>query len=145
MISMSGVNTRLRQLMYKLKHDYLSVENVILGLAILLCLTWTYQSIASMTRNWELVERLSSERKTLELKKVEVETAELENEYYKTNEYQELAARKFANKQLAGEHMVYMPENSEMAKNKHQETEIAVVDEVEERSNISKWLKYLFP
>ena len=126
-----------------MSHDFLTIENVVLAAAIILCLVWTYQSIASMSRNWELVERLNSEKKSLELAKIEVETAELENEYYKTEEYQELAARKMANKQLSGEHMVYMPENSEVAKNKHK-----VVEEKKEEksySNFEKWMMYLFP
>ena len=91
------------------------MENVVLVLAILLCLVWTYQSVVSMTRNWTLTERLNTEKKTLELLSVEVETAELENEYYESQEYLELAARKLANKQLAGEKMVVLPENSEAA------------------------------
>jgi hypothetical protein len=123
----NGIKTKLRRLKYKMSHDFLSIENVVLAIAIILCLVWTYQSIVSMSRNWELVERLNSEKKSLELAKIEVETAELENEYYKTEEYQELAARKMANKQLSGEHMVYMPENSEVAKNKHK-----VAEEVKE-------------
>ena len=140
---MNGIKTKLRRLKYKMSHDFLSIENVVLAIAIILCLVWTYQSIESMSRNWELVERLNSERKSLELAKIEVETAELENEYYKTEEYQELAARKMANKQLSGEHMVYMPENSEVAKNKHK-----VAEEVKEEktySNFEKWMMYLFP
>lgn len=140
---MNGIKTKLRRLKYKMSHDFLSIENVVLAVAIILCLVWTYQSIVSMSRNWELVERLNSEKKSLELAKIEVETAELENEYYKTEEYQELAARKMANKQLSGEHMVYMPENSEVAKNKHK-----VAEEVKEEktySNFEKWMMYLFP
>lgn len=140
---MNGIKTKLRRLKYKMSHDFLSIENVVLAIAIILCLVWTYQSIVSMSRNWELVERLNSEKKSLELAKIEVETAELENEYYKTEEYQELAARKMANKQLSGEHMVYMPENSEVAKNKHK-----VAEEVKEEktySNFEKWMMYLFP
>lgn len=140
---MNGIKTKLRRLKYRMSHDFLTIENVVLAAAIILCLVWTYQSIVSMSRNWELVERLNSEKKSLELAKIEVETAELENEYYKTEEYQELAARKMANKQLSGEHMVYMPENSEAAKNKHK-----VVEEKKEEksySNFEKWMMYLFP
>ena len=140
---MDGIKTKIRRIQYALKHDFMSIENVVLFLAIVLCLVWTYQSIVSMTRNWELVERLNSEKKALELAKIEVETAELENEYYKSDEYQELAARRLLNKQLSGEHMVYMPENSEEAKNKHA---VRQAQEVErEYSNIEKWMMYLFP
>ena len=79
----------------------------------------------------------------MELLNVEVETAELENEYYKSNEYQELMARRQLDKKLPGENMVVMPENSDTAKNKHKE----VVEEKEEQnySNFEKWILYLFP
>ncbi len=144
MVSMNGIKTKYRRLIYKLKHDYFSVENVVLMLAVFLCLMWTYQSITAMSRNWSLTERLTAERKSLELLNVEVETAELENEYYKSDEYQELLARKVLDKQLPGEKMVVMPANSEEAKNKHK---AVMVGEKEDKdySNLEKWMMYLFP
>lgn len=96
-----------------------------------------------MSRNWTLSERLSSEKKSLELLEVELDTLELENAYYKTEEYQELAARRFANKQLAGEKMVYLPENSEAAKNKYQT--VATKTHEKTYSNLDKWVHFLFP
>lgn len=137
------VGAEIRKLKYRLKRDFLSVENVVFAVAIVMCLTWAYQSVKAMTRNFELTERLSKEKKSLELLKIEVETAELENEYYKSDEYQELLARKNADKQLPGEHMVYLPENSEEAKNKHNE----IVDDNYEKeySNFEKWMMYLLP
>lgn len=136
---------KIRRAVYKLKHDYLMPENVVLAVAIVMCLTWTIQSIAAMSRNWELTEKLAARRKDLELAKIEVEAAELENEYLQSEEYQELMARKLADKQLPGENMVSMPENSEAAKNKHQKTADVAVREVKEYSNFEKWMQYLFP
>lgn len=142
---MSDTATKLRRFRYKFRHEFLTIENVILVLAIVLCLSWTYRSIEAMNRNWELSEKLRTAQKNLELKKIEIETAELENAYYETDEYKELAARKFANKQLEGENMVYMPENSEAAKNKHT-TEVAEVTETKkEYSNFEQWMMYLWP
>ena len=140
---MSGVKIKVRRLQYRLKHDFLTTPNVVLVLAIILCLVWTYQSIVAMSRNWELSERLTTERKQLELLSVEVETAELENEYYRTNEYQELVARKYLDKQLEGEHMVVMPENSEFAKNKDKKIENETIER--KLSNFERWIMYLFP
>lgn len=144
---MSKIGTRYRRIKFKLQHDFFTVENVVLVLAVALCLMWTYQSIAAMSRNWELAERLTTERKKLELLSVEVETAELENDYYKTTEYQELLARKYLDKKLPGENMVIMPTNSETAKNKHNSSsdEAANSDEEKERSNFEQWMMYLFP
>ena len=143
MKSMSRIENWFRRLNYKLRHDFLAVENVVLAMAIILCLMWTYQSITAMSRNWELSERLTTERKELELVSVEVEAAELENEYYKTEEYQELMARKHLDKKLSGENMVVMPENSQEAKDKHKEAMIEVKEK--EYSNFEKWMMYLFP
>jgi hypothetical protein len=122
----------------------MTVENMVLFFAIVLCLVWTYQSIAAMSRNWELSERLSTERKNLELLTIENETAELENEYYRSNEYQELVARKYLDKQLPGEKMVVLPQNSETALNKHKKVE-QTKNENEDYSNFEKWMKFLFP
>ena len=141
---MNGIKSWFRRLNYKLKHDFFTVENVVLAVAIFLCLVWTYQSVAAMSRNWELSERLATERKNLELLSVEVETNELENAYYRSEEYQELMVRKHLDKKLPGENMVVMPANSEEAKNKH-ETKAQVAKEEKEFSNFEKWMMYLFP
>ena len=81
----------------------------------------------------------------MELATVEVEAAELENEYYKTDEYQELMARKHLDKKWAEENMVVMPENSEAAKNKHKEETVAEAEEKTTYTNFEKWMKFLFP
>ena len=133
-----SVKDNLRRTKFRLKRDFFTLENIALLLAIVLCLVWTYQSIVAMSRNWKLSETLITEKKELELLNVEVEAAELENEYYKTNEYQELMARKILDKKLSGENMVILPDNSEEAKNKHK---VAKVEKQEKRySNFEKWM-----
>ena len=140
---MSVISTKFRQMKYRIKHGFFSVENVVLIAAIILCLIWTYQSVVAMSRNWELSERLTTERKNLELLSVEVEMAELENQYLASDEYQELMARKYLDKKSSGENMVVMPENSEAAKNKHKA--VAAQTTEKEYSNFEKWMRYLFP
>lgn len=139
---MNHLKLKLRKLFFRLKHGFFSIENIVLIIAIILCLIWTYQSILAMSRNWVLTERLSSNQHTLELLKVEVETLTLENEYYKTTEYQELAARKLLNKKLNGEQLVLLPENSSVAQTKHTlptpKTQLTI-------SNFQKWWLFLFP
>ena len=140
---MGEIKRFFRRMNYRFRHDFFTIENVVLILAIVLCLIWTYQSIVAMSRNWELSERLTTERKNLELVSVEVDMAELENEYYKSNEYQELMARRDLDKKLEGESMVVMPENSDEARNKYK-TEAVEIKETE-RSNFEKWMLYLLP
>lgn len=138
-----SVKDKWRRTKFKMKHDFFTVENVVLILAIVMCLVWAYQSIEAMTRNWELSERLATGKRELELVKMEVETAELENDYYKTNEYQEIVARKTLDKQMDGENMVVLPENSDEAKNKHKKEANNMTKK--EYTNFEKWMRYLFP
>lgn len=136
------MKNKIKKTIYHLKRDFFAIENVVLMIAIILCLLWTYQSITAISRNWTLSERLSVEKKSLELLEVEIDTLELENAYYQTEEYQELAARRLASKQLPGEKLVYLPENSEVAKTKHQSTAKPVEKTY---SNLDKWAHFLFP
>ena len=138
---MVKLNTRVRRWWYRVKHSYLSGGNVVFGLAILLCLFWTYGAIAAMTQNWELAETLREKQQELARLEIEVETMEIENEYYASDEYKELAARRLEDKKLEGEVMVVLPKNSEEAKNKHAESG---EDEETERSNFEVWMDFLF-
>lgn len=138
---MNKLKVNLRRLIFKLKHEYFTFDNILLLIAILFCLFWTYGSISSVSRNWELSEKIETRKRELALLELEVETLELENEYYKSAEYEELSARSKQNKKLAGENLVYLPENSAEAKSKTYEKEKVAEPEP---SNFSKWMSFLF-
>lgn len=135
--------TALRRWNYKVKHDYFTMDRVAFIVALAICAAWTWGAISSMTRNWELEQRVASRRKELTLLRLEVESLELENQYYKSEEYQELAAREKQNKKLPGETMVYLPPNTETAKNKYKVT-TAVAEDVAAPSNFEQWMSFLF-
>lgn len=138
---MEKLKTYLRQILYRMKHDWFHYENILLIVCFVLCLGWTYGSIEAMSRNWTLSEILSEKEHELAVLEIEVETAQLENQYYSSEEYAELSARAKLNKKLPGETLIYLPENSEYAKEKHRKT----TEKVEkERSNLSEWLTFLF-
>ena len=142
---MTGNSTRLRRFRYWLKHDLLIFDNVVLLVAFVCCMLWTWGSISSMSRNWNLAQGLLNRQREKALLELEVETLELENEYYLSAEYQELAARKYQNKMLPGETMVYLPANSEQAKHKHDVDPTATtVINTAEMSNFAQWMAFLF-
>ena len=141
---MGELKTKLRKTQYWLKHDLFVFDNVILFIALALCLIWTWGAISSMSRNWVLAQELMNREREKALLELEVETLELENEYYLSKEYQELAARKYQGKMLAGETMVYLPDNSELAKNKHKTVATEENLATETRSNFEQWLSFLF-
>lgn len=141
---MGELKTKVRKTHYRLKYEFFNFDNVVLLIALVFCLIWTWGSITSMSRNWELAQAVMNHEREKALLELEVETLELENEYYKSDEYKELAARKYQGKMLAGETMVYLPANSELAKTKHRtKTETNEVD-VAAMSNFEQWLAFLF-
>lgn len=143
---MSEFKTKLRKAQYWMKHELFTFERVILTIAVVLCLAWTWGSIDAMSRNWTLAQELMSRQREKALLELEVETLELENEYYRSHEYQELAARKYQGKILPGETMIYLPDNSEQARNKHknQSTEDSSTIAATTMNNLEQWLAFLF-
>ena len=142
---MGEFKTKLRQSHYRLKHEIFVFDNIVLFLALVLCLAFTWGAISSMSRNWTLAQEVINRQRSKALLELEVETLELENTYYLSEEYQELAARKYQGKMLPGETMIYLPENSVAAKTKHGDTpsgEVANLDEP--MSNFEQWMTFLF-
>lgn len=137
------VKSTIRQWNYKLKHDYLTLDRVAFVVALTVCAAWTWGAISSMTRNWELEQRVAARRKELKLLQLEVDSLSLENEYYKSEEYQELAAREKQGKKLPGETMIYLPPNTESARNKYKET-TPLAEETVTPSNFEQWMSFLF-
>lgn len=144
-IYMGELKTKIRKFQYWLKHDFFVFDNVILMIAGACCLVWTWGSISSVTRNWSLAQELISRQREKALLELEIETLELENQYYLSAEYQELAARKYQGKMQPGETMIYLPANSEAAKNKHSNvTNPEIPTATSEMSNFEQWMAFLF-
>lgn len=127
------------------QRNFFAFDNVLVFIAAGCCLMWTWGSISAMTRNWTLSQELIERERQKALLELEVETLELENEYYHSNEYKELSARKYQNKKLPGETMIYLPANSEVAKAKHDNinnTDSAV--DTPQLANFEQWMAFLF-
>ena len=135
---------KVRRLKYNIKHDF-PLDKFLLFVALLFFAACVFGTVSSITRNWELEQRLSSQKKELEIIELEVEASKLENEYLASEEYQELSARAKQNKIKDGETLVYLPKNSERAKTKHQETTATQKTKEEDtRTNFEKWISFLF-
>ncbi len=139
---MENIKTKFRRLGYRIKR-WFNQDRMVFLVAIAMCLIWTWGAISAMTRNWDLEQRLTSRRQELALLQLEIDSLELENRYYASDEYQELIARAKQNKLNDGETLIYLPENSNFAKNKHDDT----TEErpiTEEPSNFEQWFTFIF-
>lgn len=141
---MQNLRTKCKQLIYRFKHDILTLDNVVIIVAVILCFGWTWGSVSSMSRNWELASQVAEAERQLALLQLEIETMEYENEYYASDEYLELEARRLQNKVEAGETLVYLPDNSEEAKHKHDSDDEDTSITATITSNWQQWLEFLF-
>lgn len=142
---MSEFKTRVRKAIYWLQHNLFVFDRVVIIVAVTICLFFVWGAVSSMSRNWTLAQELANRKREKVLLELEVETLELENEYYVSTEYQELAARRYQNKKLPGETLIYLPPNSEAAKNKYStEGSSSAENPDESMSNFEQWLVFLF-
>ncbi len=139
---MRKIRDRVRQFWYRLRKDFLTLNNVVLVVALVLCGSWVWASVTTMTRNWELERKLQARELERVKLGLEIEKMELEQEWYRTEEFLELQGRSKLGKMLPGETMVVLPENSRAAVEKWNTSGDAAPAEV---SNFDSWMGFLFP
>lgn len=138
------LEAKIRRVKAKLRQEILVPERLVLLSIPFLLLVWLIGSISSLTRNWSLQQEIVEKETEKAYLELQVDNYELENQYYASEEYQELSARKLQNKKLAGETLVYLPKNSELARSKHREVTKEENITKNERSNFDQWMNFLF-
>ena len=135
---------RINRLRFWLKTEVFNFNNLLLFSIPCLFFILLVASVESITKNWQLQQKVNAKNTELELLQLEVNKTRLENQYYASDEYQELEARKLLGKKMPGETMIDLPENTEIAKNKHPKPTLDEKIEARKLSNIEQWLNFLF-
>ena len=117
---------------------HLTLNNIVLIIALMLALSWTWSTINVLAKNYDLERQVEQARLDAEIMNIQNENLRLEQEYFKTNEYMELAARKLLSKAQPGEHLVILPRAEEEVSKTNMATPIV------EKSNFEQWADFLF-
>lgn len=133
-----------RRVKAKLLQEILVPERIILSIVPFLLVLWLVGSITNLSRNWGLQQEVNERKAELAYLELQVDSYELENQYYASEEYQELAARRLQNKMFSGEKLVYLPKNTERAKNRHRSATNEENRIKNEKTNFDQWLSFLF-
>ena len=129
----------LRRLIYHIRHDYLTLNNVIIAGAVLIALSWAWGSVEAMQRNYHLQQLLDNKKQQVELETLKVSLAEYEAKYYQTVEYQDLAVRQRLGRGSPGEKQLIVPSTDVEA-----EKNSAVSKQQLTESNLQQWTNFLF-
>lgn len=138
---MKKINTR--KLYYHLKHRYLTMNNIVVGVALLIGIAWAWGSIEMMQRNYGLQKELDAKTREQTLLELETTNLSLQQRYYKSSEYQELAVRERMGLANPGEKALILPPNTQAAIDADAVIS-GTVETSEPATNFEQWVNFLF-
>ncbi|HEX7484068.1 MAG TPA: hypothetical protein VF281_02855 [Candidatus Saccharimonadales bacterium] len=134
----------IRRLYYHIRHRYFTMNNIVVGVALLIGASWAWSSIGAMQRNYDLQKTIDSKQRQLKLAELQTKNLQYEQRYYKSAEYQELEVRKRLGLANPGENVLLLPPNSEQAKSADAVLTKKVAATLEPVSNFQQWMNFLF-
>lgn len=134
---------KTKQLIYRIKHRYATTGNAVIVIAFVIAAGWAWGAVNVMQRNYELQRNVSQKQRELQLVELQTQNLEYEKQYYKTNEYQSLAARDVLGLGDPGERVLIFSKNSQPPQDKSQPEEKPTTV-LEKPSNMQQWGNFMF-
>lgn len=137
----------IQKIIYRIRHRYLTFNNVVILVAFLIALGWLWGSLQVMQRNYTLQREVDNKQRELAVTKLQKENLELQKRYYQTNEYKEMAARESLGLVMPGERVLILPANTEVVKQSDKNassSRVAAAPATNDSSNLEQWMNFLF-
>ncbi len=109
-------NINIRKFYYHLRHRYLTMNNVVIAVALIIGASWAWGSIGVMQRNYGLQKELDAKSRQEKLVELETQALTYEQKYYQSSEFKEISARQYLGLVEPGEKVLILPANSAGAK-----------------------------
>jgi hypothetical protein len=134
----------IRKLYYHVRHRYLTMNNVVIGVALIIGASWAWGSIGMMQRNYNLQKELDGKARSARLIELETQNLKFEQRYYQSSEYKELAVRERLGLTAPGEKVLFLPPNTPAAKMADAGLTKKTTKTIEPVSNPRQWMNFLF-
>lgn len=134
----------IRRLYYHIRHQYLTMNNVVIAVALMIGAGWAWGSIGMMQRNYDLQKEVDTKARQLKLAELQVQNLKYKQNYYQSLEYQELEVRQRLGLANPGEHALILPPNSQAAKAADATTSQPVAATHKPVSPFQQWMNFLF-
>jgi hypothetical protein len=132
----------LRRLTYRIRHEYMTLNNVVIVVALVIAASWAWGSMSVMQRNFTLQRSLEDKKRQQTLATLEVETLKYQSAYYKSTEYQELTAREHDWLALPGEKLLILPPNSAAAQAPNPQPTQTTPTSDDKPTNFQAWMDF---
>jgi len=136
-------NINIRRLQYKIRHDLLTTNNLVIVVALLIAASWAIGSVQVMERNYKLQKQINAKNQQLKLIELETATLKFQKKYYQTDEYKELAVRQRLGMGFPGETSLILPENSKKAIESDAKQAGRLVRAPTKATNTESWVNFL--
>lgn len=120
------------------------MNNVVVGVALVIGAGWAWGSVEMMQRNFDLQKAIDSKNRQLTLVDLQTQNLKYEQKYYNSSEYQEYALRDRLGLARSGEKALILPENSKEAKSADAQLSEKTIASTEPLSNFQQWMNFLF-
>lgn len=143
---MNQTQTNIRRLIYHIRHNYLSMNNLVVVVAFLIAASWAWGSVGVLQKNYALQRVVDDRHRQAKLIELQTENLAYEQKYFKSAEYQELALRERTGLVQPGERVLILPPNSEAAKltDKDLGSRANSAGRIAEPDNFQQWVNFLF-
>ncbi|MCA9327532.1 hypothetical protein KDA14_03315 [Candidatus Saccharibacteria bacterium] len=109
-------NRQIRRFIYLARHEYLTINNIVLAIAALIAISWAWASVEAVQRNYVLQREVDDKRREQRLIELQTQNLQIEQRYFKSNEYLTLEAKRRLGLAEPGEKVLILPPNSEAVK-----------------------------
>jgi hypothetical protein len=137
-------NINIRKTYYHIRHRYVTMNNVVIAVALLIGASWAWGSVGVMQRNYNLQKEIDAKSRQEKLADLETQNLAYEQKYYQSSEYQDLAMRQRLGVGQSGEKALILPVNSQDAKNADTSVIKKTLVAVEPESSLQQWVNFLF-
>ena len=138
---MDALSLKIKRLSYRVRHDYLTLNNVVTVIALFIALSWAWGSVSAMQKNYELQQMVDRKHQQVELEKLRVTLLEYEGKYYESAEYTDLAVRQRLGKGSPGEKQLIVASTDDLA-SAASATKTSAKQQPE--TNFQQWTNFLF-
>ena len=134
----------IKKFYYHLRHQYLTLNNIVVVVALLIAASWAWGSIGVMQRNYDLQKEVDGKAREQKLLELEADTLVFEQRYYKSDEYKQLAVRERLGLVDPGEKALVLPPNSAAAMTADDEVTKKQPVSSLQPSNFQQWMNFIF-
>ena len=121
---------------------YVTTQNGAIALALLIAVSWSWGTVSTLQKNFELQQRVDGLDQEVELADLQNQNLKFQQNYLRSNEFLELTAREKLGKAAKGEKVVILPDSNGVQDDAGQQK--APSRAPARSSNLAQWMQFFF-